>query len=92
MDLGDLANARGNREAREEAAAHAQQTQAGLNQIQISLNEQHSAQELEKHLASGLFQITSELDEDLRVITDEPTEEAAIRIANRYLRVLSMHS
>jgi hypothetical protein len=37
-------------------------------------------------MASGLFQITSELDEDLRVITDEPTEETAMRIANRYLR------
>ena len=86
MDLGDLSNATGNWQAREEAAAHAQQTQAGLDRIQRSLNEQHSTQHQEKHMASGLFQLTSELDEDLRVITNEPTEEAAMRIANRYLR------
>ena len=85
-DLGDLSNARGNRQAREEAAAHAQQTQAGLDQIQRSLNEQHSTQKREKIHGDVLFQLSLELDEDLRVITDEPTEEAAMRIANRYLR------
>ena len=50
MDLGDLANRRDNQQAREESAAHAQQTQAGLDQIQRSLNEQHAAQEREKHV------------------------------------------
>ena len=86
MDLGDLANRRDNQQAREEAAAHAQQTQAGLDQIQRSLNEQHSTQKREKIHGDVLFQLSLELDEDLRVITDEPTEEAAMRIANRYLR------
>ena len=70
MDFGDLQNYNTGKNA-EDAANTARSNQREINNVKNIITSLHIAQETEKKLASGLY---------------EPTEDAAERIANRYIK------
>lgn len=85
MDFGDLQNHRTGKKAAE-AARVARENSVKIQQIQDSISQQHNTAEREKNFAAGLYELSIELDEDLRILSYEPTEEASVRIAEKYLR------
>jgi hypothetical protein len=85
MDLGDLQNYRTGEKA-EEAAKAAQENSRKIQRLQDSISQQQATHEREKAMASGLYELSVELDKDFKILSDEPTEEAAERIAEKYLR------
>jgi len=84
MDFDDFQNYRTGKQA-EDAANAAKSNQREINKLKKIITNQYEAQEREKNLASGLFQLTSELENDYRLLSYEPTEEAAEKIAKRYI-------
>tara|TARA_Y100000588_G_C13897920_1_gene771549 strand:- start:290 stop:688 length:399 start_codon:yes stop_codon:yes gene_type:complete len=85
MDFGDLQNYNTGKNA-EDAANTARSNQREINNVKNIITSLHIAQETEKKLASGLYELTTELENDYRLLVYEPTEDAAERIANRYIK------
>ena len=85
MDFGDLANFNSGKKA-EDAARAANEAKHENKKLRKAIQRQEAALKAEKELASGLYELTSELDNDFKTLTYEPTEESAERIANRYIR------